>query len=147
MFYVISIVFLFIIRCRSPSSKSLSDIIRLRYGNHVLKIVRKFEKLDYRVRKIICDISFLQTCKDNDLCPTFLRYKMSSKRLQNSEAYKQSQQLFLQEEISFKALEKEKVTNDLKKLESDLKSVINFIHRNHIYNKLINGNIKTTQKK
>ena len=147
MFYVISIVFLLIIRCRFPSSKSLSDIIRLRYGNHVLKIVRKFEKLDYRVRKIICDISFLQTCKDNDLCPTFLRYKMSSKRLQNSEAYKQSQQLFLQEEISFKALEKEKVTNDLKKLESDLKSIINFIHRNHIYNKLINGNIKTTQKK
>ena len=130
MFYVISIEFLFIIRCRFPSSKSLSDTIRLRYGNHVLKIVRKFEKLDYRVRKIICDISFLQTCKDNDLCPTFLRYKMSSKRLQNSEAYKQSQQLFLQEEISFKALEKEKVTNDLKKLESDLKSIIDFIDRN-----------------
>ena len=130
MFYVISIVFLFIIRCRFPSSKSLSDIIRFRYGNHVLKIVRKFEKLDYRVRKIICDISFLQTCKDNDLCPTFLRYKMSSKRLQNSKAYKQSQQLFLQEEISFKALEKEKVTNDLKKLESDLKSIIDFIDRN-----------------
>ena len=51
---------------------------------------------------------------------------MSSKRLQKSETYKQLQQLFLHEEISFKALEKEKVTNDLKKLESDLKRCYQF---------------------
>ena len=76
---------------------------------------RKFEKVECCVRKIICDISFLQTCKDNDLCPTFLCYKVSSKRLQNWEAYKESHQFFLEEGISCKALEKEKVTNDLKK--------------------------------
>ena len=67
---------------------------------------------------------------DEKLCITFSRF----------------QQLFLQEEISFKALEKQKVTNDLKKLESDLKSVTNFIDRNHAYNKLINGNTKTIKR-
>ena len=73
-----------------------------------LSFIRKFEKLDYRERKIKDDIEFLKSCLENYLYPTFLRYKMSSKRLQNSESYKRSQRLFLQEEISFKTVEREK---------------------------------------
>ena len=75
MLRVFAIVFLFIIRCRFPKSKSLTDVIRLHYGNHVLRIIRRYEKLDYRIRKLELDIQFLETCLNNDLCPTFVRYK------------------------------------------------------------------------
>ena len=78
-----TIVFLFIIRCSFPKLKSLSEIIRFRYCNHVLKLIRKYEKRDYRLCKIYLDIVFLNSCLDNDLCPFFLRYKLSSKWLQN----------------------------------------------------------------
>ena len=97
-----TIVFLFIIRCRFLKLKSLSEIIRFYYGNQVLILIRKYEKHDYRLHKIYLDIAFLSSCLDNDLCPTFLRYKLSSKRLQNYESYQRSQHLFLQEEITFK---------------------------------------------
>ena len=62
MFYVFTLVFLFVIRCRFPKSKSLASIVRSFYGNHTLKIIRKYEKLDYRYRKLDLDVHFLDTC-------------------------------------------------------------------------------------
>ena len=46
---VAAIVFLFLIRLRYPHSKSLSEIIRRRYGDKIIKRLRKFEKIDYRL--------------------------------------------------------------------------------------------------
>ena len=57
----------------------------------------------------------------------FLRYMMSNKRLQTSDAYRRSQRLFLQEEITFKSVEKEKTRKMLSKLEVDLRSVMSFV--------------------
>ena len=83
---------------------------------NVLRIIRRYEKLDYRIRILELDIQFLETCLNNDLCPTFFRYIISNKRLQNSEAYVQSQRLFLHEEITFKNVEKEKINSELRKI-------------------------------
>ena len=94
MLCIFTIVFLLIIRCWFPKVKSLPEVVRFRYGNHVLNFIRKFEKVDYRVRKTNVNIEFLKSCLENDPCPTFLRYKMSSKRLQKSESYRRSQRFF-----------------------------------------------------
>ena len=61
-----TIVFLFIISCRFPKLQSLSAIICFRYGIHVLKLIRKYEKHDYWLRKTHLDIAFLSSCLDND---------------------------------------------------------------------------------
>ena len=61
-FYLFTLVLLFVIRCRFPKSKSLASIVRSRYDNHILKIIRKYGKLDYRYRKLDLDIQFLDTC-------------------------------------------------------------------------------------
>ena len=101
MFYIIAIVLLFIIRCRFPKSRSLTGVIRSRYDNHVLKIIRKYEKYDYKICKLSVDIEFLNNCLNHDLCPPFLKYKMSSKRLQTSDKYKISQRVFIPQETTF----------------------------------------------
>ena len=49
---LLSLVFLFLIQLRFPSGKSIAGIIRKRYGSDTVKQLRKFEKLDYKVRKI-----------------------------------------------------------------------------------------------
>ena len=54
-----SIVFLLLIRLRFPHSKSLSEIIRRRYGEKTIKRLRKFEKIVYRLRKAELDLEFL----------------------------------------------------------------------------------------
>ena len=71
---------------------------------------------------------------------------MSNKRLQNSEAYLQSQRLFLHEEITFKNVEKEKISSKLRKIITDLRTSINLIDRTHIAKKFIESNIKACRK-
>ena len=67
---------------------------------------------------------------------------MSNKRLQNSEAYVQSQRLFLHEEITFRNVEKEKISSKLRKIITDLRTAINLTDWTHIANKCMESNIK-----
>ena len=103
----------FIIRYRFRKLKSLSDVGHFCYSSHVLKLSRKYVKYIYRFRKNYLDITLLNICLDNYLCPTFLRYKFSWKRLQNSESYRRLKHLFLQEEIIFKTAERKKIIREL----------------------------------
>ena len=59
---VLTLVFLFLIRLRFPSSKSVAAIIRTRHGSDTVKKLQKFEKLDYKVRKNQGDLEFLKLC-------------------------------------------------------------------------------------
>ena len=64
----------------------------------------------------------------------------------NSEAYVQSQRLFLHEEITFKNVQKEKIKSELRKIITDLRTVINLIDWTHIANKFMESNIKACKK-
>ena len=126
MLHILTIVFLFIIGTRFRKANSLIDVIRFRYGSNVVKFVRKFEKLDDRLRKINADIDFLNSCLENELCPTFLRFKMSSNRLQNSETYQRSTRLILHEEITLKTVESEKIIREMQKLKKRFENSFQF---------------------
>ena len=71
---------------------------------------------------------------------------MSSNRLQNSNSYKASQRLFLQEEITFKTADKLKLRNDLTNLTNDIRNVISFLDWIHIRNTIATGNEKAITK-
>ena len=62
---------------------------------------------------------------------------MSSKRLQNSESYIRSHRLFLQEEISFKTIDREKFIREMQLIRDDLRTVMIFLDWVHISNKFI----------
>ena len=51
---VISLVFLFLVRCRFPTQFSIISILRKRYGENLVKSVRKLEKLDFKHKKKFC---------------------------------------------------------------------------------------------
>ena len=74
-----TLVFLFLARIRFPKTESIASIIRGRYGEKLLKEVRKFEKLDYKLRKVQLDLDFLTNCKDNDIIPNFLNFRLANK--------------------------------------------------------------------
>lgn len=46
---------------RLPSKLSTIPVIRNRYGNDTVKLVRKFEKRDYKDRKLLLDLIFLES--------------------------------------------------------------------------------------
>ena len=63
------LVFLFLARIRFTKNESISSIVRKRYSGEVLKVIRKFEKVDYKLRKAKLDISFLVKCQNENIIP------------------------------------------------------------------------------
>ena len=90
------LVFLFLARIRFPKNESISSIVRKRYSGEVLKVIRKFEKVDYKLRKAKLDISFLVKCQNENIIPNFPKFRMANKNLQNSVTYKKWQESLLQ---------------------------------------------------
>ena len=82
------LVFIFLARIRFPKNESISSIVRKRYSGEVLKVIRKFEKVDYKLRKAKLDISFLVKCQNENIIPNFLKFCLANKNLQSSVTYK-----------------------------------------------------------
>ena len=99
---VVALVFLFIVRIRFPSHKSIAEIIRNRYGKDMVKLIRKFEKVDYKHRKAQLDLAFLEYCQRYNFIPNFLHFRVANKNLRSSTAYTSCQTRLLSEEITQK---------------------------------------------
>ena len=143
-----TLVFLFLARLRFPSSKSIPKVIKNCYGESVLKLVRKFERIDLRCRKAELDLSFLKYCFENSLSPTFLRFKASNRSLKSLDAYRQCQIRLLKEEISNKKSIIRQRQSELVLLKNHLKASMNVIDYAHICSIFLisNDKILTKQK-
>ena len=74
---------------RFPKNEPISSIVRKRDSGEVLKAIRKFEKVDYKLKKAKLDISFLVKCQNKNIIPNnFLKFRLANKNLQNSVAFK-----------------------------------------------------------
>ena len=87
MLKVISLALLFLRRLLFPLDKSITYVLRFRYGNLVLKELRKFEKVDYSLRKCKLNLTFLLACVHNSIIPKFLNFRVSNSYLKSSRAY------------------------------------------------------------
>ena len=94
---------MFLLKLRFPANKSVAEIICKRYGTDAVKWLRKFEKLDFKIRKNEADLQFLQSCDQEGLTPKFPNFKLASSSLKRSRTYKQCQMMLLKEEIKTKS--------------------------------------------
>ena len=115
-----------------PKNESISSIVRKRYSGDVLKAVRKFEKIDYKLRKAKLDISFLVKCQNENIVSNFLKFRLANKNLQNSVTYRKCQQNLLQTEINNKKSHLRTLQNEFNRLRSDLQFKLNCIDFAHI---------------
>ena len=120
MIYVMTIVFLFITRIRFPANKSIADIVTSRYGRDALQTMRKFEKANFKRRKLELDLDFLNKCYEQQLTPTFVRFRLPNHNLRQSAAYRRCQMDLLRQEIH----DKEGKLHQAKRLENNLKQLI-----------------------
>ena len=129
---VITLVFLFLVRCRFPTQFSIISTLQKRYSENLVKSVRKLEKLDFKHKKVQLDLEFLQTCKKNNIIPKFLRFKLANRQLSLSHAYNICQRRLLNEEISNNHNLVRTLTFNLRYLKNDLKCVLNIIDLAHV---------------
>ena len=144
--FTISLVLLFIIRLRFPTNRSIAAIITDRYGKATLHLVRKFEKLDFKCRKLSLDLEFLDNCIKHDLIPTFVRFKVANHRLKTSKAYKECQVKLLRHEISDKKSMLHSHMKKLSHLKTEVRSRISFLDFTHISSCFLVRNDKILNK-
>ena len=56
---------------RNSLIKGDIDEQRKHYNDNIVKQIRKFEKLDYKIRRNEVDLEFLTSCQQNKLTPKF----------------------------------------------------------------------------
>ena len=135
-----ALVFLFVIRLRFPTGVAVSEIIRKRYNDDVLKRIRQYEKLDYKLRKAELDLNFLNVCQERSLTPKFLQFRVANQHLRNSAAYDQCSRLLLQEEIKRKKSTIRNCKKECERLKTELQSTLSHFDFVHVYSLFIRGN-------
>ena len=143
---IISFVFLFLVRLRFPSNLSIIQVLRNRYGDDVVKLVRNFEKLDFKYRKVLLDLDFLDTCVKNNVTPNFVQFRVANKDLRNSATYKRCQSKLLKEEINNKKRRLKVLKNDLTSVKEELFLKMKWIDFNHVCNIFLVGNDRAILK-
>ena len=130
--FIPALVLHFLIRLRFPRNSSIADILRRRYGAPVLSLHRSVERLDYRVRKVRCDIDFLICCQQQDLIPNFLHFKLYDRLLHHTRLYRNCQRQFLNRELSCKQRLLRNLKARLDRLTTELEGEVSWIDFNHL---------------
>ena len=125
-------VFLFLARVRFPKLKSIAEVIRSRYSENTVKRIRKFEKLDYHLRKAELDFQFLCKCDDNNVIPNFLNFRLANSHLKYSSTYKVCQLNLLREEIRQKNSTLRSSQKEFSTLKVSLQNELNLIDFAHV---------------
>ena len=87
MIRVITLMFLFLVRCCFPAQFLIINVLHKWYGDAVIKQVRKLEKLDFKCKKTFMDLQFLQICKSQNVILNILKFKLANRQLLTSNAY------------------------------------------------------------
>ena len=146
MLFVISLVFIFLTRLRFPSGLSIAEVLRKRYGERILKIVRKFEKTDIKHKKALLDLQYLKICEGHNVIPKFLRFKVANSSLRSSTTYRRCQKKLLREEIYNKKQLVSQLDRDSKLLYNNVKSSLNLIDFHHVLNLSLMSNEKELER-
>ena len=131
---VISLALLFLIRFRFPLDKPITHVLRSRYGNLVVKELRKFEKTDFSLRKCKLDLTYLMASLHNNIIPKFLNFRVSNSYLKSSRTYHACQIKLQKEKILFnksRIRTLEKVFNNRKE-RKQLRETLGIIGYTHV---------------
>ena len=133
---------LFLVRLCFPRHLSTIKLLWKRYEDVIIKKVREFEKFDFKYRKVLYDIGFLETCLKNNIMPKFLQLPVSKKDLRNSTTNRQYQIKLVKQGISNKQRNMRTVRRDLASARNEISLKLNVID----LNLFLIGNDRTTLK-
>ena len=134
MFFCAALVLLFIIKIRFPKGKNIHHIIETRYGRPLLNLFRKFENLNFKIRKTLCDIEFLEVCLENNLTPKFVNFKLYRKDIRHSKQSTKFQTSLMNNELSEKKRKLKSLQNFHSSCFNQLKTLVSVFDFNHLFN-------------
>ena len=125
MFKLLLILFVIKLYARNDILK----LVRKKHGQNILKVVRKYEKLQSQLLKVRADIKFIKTCKSERLIPTFANVKLAIKNAKHKLKSKIAR-LIMETELQSKHNQKRKIENEFRSVSITLKSSLSVIFYN-----------------
>ena len=86
--YFLALALIFLIHCRFPRGLSIVEIITRRYGRPTLIFFRTAENNYFKAKKLESDLQFLNTCKEYNVIPKFVRFKVHNRNFESSKLYR-----------------------------------------------------------
>ena len=139
-FKVLVLVIIALTRFRFPRKDSLVTVIRRRYGDDGVKLIRKLERTDRKLRKAELDVTYLCKCEELLLIPKFLNFKVSNSHLRNSPSYDSCCKILLKEEINFKNTTISNLREELRSIKDELQLTMNILDYTHVISCISLGN-------
>ena len=140
-FFTAVLVHLFILSIRRLNGNTLTQYVRTKYGKPALDNFRRIEKLSFRSKKLQKDIEFLNICKDYDVTPNFINFRVHNPEFVGTHTYRAWCSELLDREITRQRkqipLTTEKLASNIESFKSKLSS-FDFI----CINRLINHNLQ-----
>ena len=109
-------------------------MIETRYGRPLLNLFRKLENLDFKIRKSLCDIEFLEVCLENNLTPKYVNFKLYRKDIKHTKLSTKFQTSLLNNELSEKKRKLKKLQNLHSSCFNQLKNLVSIFDFNHLFN-------------
>ena len=128
------------------SEKSVVQVIHKRYGNTVVKLRRRFEKLDFKHRKAALDLQFLKTCQEFKVTPKFPQFRVANYSLRQSQTSQTCKKRFLLKEIRIKKKNLKTLVRELLAVKEELLRSVSFLRINHVFNLIVSSNKKSILK-
>lgn len=95
------------------SGGSFISRVRQKYGQELVSLIHKVDRLTHRYVKLCNDLSFLSKCLELRVYPKFLQFKTANARLNHSSARLKSQHLLLRNELRSKRADCDRVRSQL----------------------------------
>ena len=137
---------MFLIQLRFLKNLSLIQVIRKRYGNTVVKLRRRFEKLDFKHGKAALDLQFLKTCQEFQVTPKLLQFHVANDSVRQSQTYQTCKKRFLRKEIRIKKKNLKTSVRELSAVKEELLRSVSFLDVNHVFNLIVSSNKKSILK-
>ena len=116
-----------LLNIRFRNGTSLHSVIRDRYGQPTVQVVRRLENTTIHLEDTIQQSKFLHQCKTYNLTPKFLNFKLFNSRLHTSEDYIAYQRKLLDNEIKFKSKTVTKFQSNIALLKDELRSKVTWL--------------------
>ena len=124
------LVILFIIKLYARNN--VFKHIKKKHGQDIIRIVRSLKNLKTKYVKVVADIKFIKSCKNENIIPTFAKVNLSLKH-GNYKLQLRIARIAMETELQNKHREKSKLQKEIKNIGLQLKSELGLI----LYNTLI----------
>ncbi|CAF1678379.1 unnamed protein product, partial [Adineta ricciae] len=102
MLFQVAVIYTFLLKLLPLSTSNVYQYLWRHYGASTMKLYGEFVKTRLQLDKLRCDLTFIRTCKREELIPTFARIRLANPYLRNSKVARQCAEAVLQGEMKFK---------------------------------------------